>query len=742
MVTFIDLPEDLLLEILSHLPDQDDRLHLTHSCRRINKLLVPYVWRNILLPDLTVLDFLKNIVSCKDVIRFDQETKKNSQRFNSIFDITSDPLSSSRQNNLVWNYLSENFLKSIENQLVSPFLLQSVRQLEMSVNTKYAPSNHSHYDYSNDFDSVATSSQTNKNHFSFDYVNHDNFSHFNFNFSYICKNILKPQNFPSLKHLVLHYAMTHSFSTTEQACSEMKHAFLQIEPICKEFNQKITIDLINWLLRPLLENLDRFVYFPNCIYKLTVPKLDKSLPQVLLKDQLKNLNELSIGLCSSAWLTENSILEPRNFQAFQAFVSQLGSIKTLSLLGLVSTSNAINTIPQTVTRLDFPQNGLFGLAPPFPLNSSTTSPFTYRPLDNVRTLCIRLDNSSTKLPSDLSQIPFTNLESLTILHMNRQVQYSEQQLSDFYSVMFLKNPHIEHLCLDLIYIKSIWAAVAYCSKLKKLCLLNPTLYYSYPNSYDELMKLLAGFTTLESLKLHVLGASLRFQAMIDFIQNCTSLKTFLVIQECSKKTEVSSPIAESATSSDGSLSNLMTMANNSSESLTNIFSSQNDVLYGKFGSPEHFEDYDNTCTNQELLSDLLLIEESLQTLNNFNFDDIQFNQLPLSTDFQNDLDVDMETRQTSAFRQAYLHEGRFIGDYSAKKGFRDVQLDIKELQENLSTCMFESFTTKQKSYLQILEHFLDEPSMAETRYFGDPQTSYTVFQCFVSKIRQDYNCLI
>lgn len=718
MVQFTNLPEDLLLEILQHLPDKNDRQQLSQTCKRFNIVFVPYVWKNLIIPDLTVLEYLKNIVSAKDAILFELETQKNSQRIDQLFDLKSKSSTSSARHSAIFcnNYLSASFLQSVEQRLVSPLILQSVNRFEMSVNPKYlSPAPWKQFS-----GSQGSMSST----FSNNIPNNSDLKPTYSEFSYLCDNILTPNTFPHLNNIVLHYTMTHNYLSAHQAHIEMKKALHQIDSVCKGFNENISIDLINWLLHPLLRNINDCQSLPGCIRKLTVPKLEKDLPMVTFKHPLNRLTELSVGSCLSTWTMENIILQARNFKPFQYMVSQLGSLKTFNLLGVTSNCNLIDLIPHTATTLDVPQNGLFS-----PANHS--NPFgascTNVHFNNITNLCIRLGNSVTKLPDHPSQIPFTNLLSLTVLHMRRKIDFTTQELNDFYAAILSKNPDIEQLCLDLVYIKPLNAVTQYCTKLKKLSLLNPTLDYSYPDSYDSLMILLAGIKSLEYLKLHVLGTSLSFHALRNFVVKCKSLMTFLIIQESTKLSSYTESVSTS-----GTLSTLLTMTNNSSESLANMFTDGN-------RSPDYL--YDHSATNQELLSDLLLIEEGLQTLNNFDFDDLPINQQhqqqpAIADDFHFNFATPSRQSPTTLV-EPYFFQPRLVEDLS-ENGFKAVQPDPKELNDNLKKSMLESFEIWQQEYFKVLDQFSEEPSMPEIKYLNNFQTAYTVIQCLIPESRNDF----
>lgn len=178
-------------------------------------------------------------------------------------------------------------------------------------------------------------------------------------FENLCRNIIKPEIFPNLETLTLHYSMTYTFLSVERASVEMKAALQLVETICSRYNQMINIELMGWYLKPLLQMLN---YLPNlsaCLQSLAIPRVERDIECVTLNHKLNRLTNLSLGHYSSVLMVENVVVQPKNVQALAHFINQLDSLILFKVLG---SSDCLTTglIPNSVNSLDFPLGGLFG----------------------------------------------------------------------------------------------------------------------------------------------------------------------------------------------------------------------------------------------------------------------------------------------------------------------------------------------------------------------------------------------
>lgn len=706
MITLDHLPEDILSTVIQYIPNQQDRVQLAHACQRLYTILVPYLWRNVVLADLAILGFLdllhninqsnkSVIVRTHDAIDFKSKTKRNAERLNSLFEITSKPLeNNSKHQHLYWDMnVPPSLLSDIGRQLLNPYLLQSIYQLDILVNFDYGP-----------VDSSISSKPTAE-------LGEQKHASSIPKFSFLCQNVLRPSNFPHLESVILRYKMSHH-NNHETANSEMKDALQQMDLVCGEFGQQITVCLINWSLPCLLDTLDECPHISSGIRKLTIPKLGKFLPVTKLKHKLNKLTDLSVGVYSATGMSDTLNIDTDNFRPFQHFVSQLKSLKTFDLFGIAVNCDAASLIPPSITDLDFPESGLFNSRYSGARLSLSLS------LQNLKSLCIRFGYFSCDLPYSTSEIPFTNLESLKILHTCRKIDYSPLKLYDFYTAIFSKNPKIERLCLDLVYTMPIKAInTALCPSLRHLSLLNPTLDYSYPNSLDQLMGTLQGAKTLETLKLHVLGNSLGLPALVDFVCNSHMLEKVIIIQE--RTTSPGATIYNSLDNKTG---------NSSSSTTANYL--EDFYRHDREASPEYLGSSSDD-NNQEFISDLLLVEENLQTLNGLGFDEsvintrVSYDDLNIRLGFRRDYPVLVEP---------YFGQIRQNDDL-LESGFHNVQPNVIELKKNLESGMLESIPQWQK-YFKVIDIFTDKASMSEIKYLNSHPTEYTEVQCILPEIKK------
>lgn len=727
MIEFIDIPEDILIYILKFLEDQNTRLNLLTTCKTINTILTPRIWHDITLVDLSVSEYLNGMVTSEQAVQYEQETKLLAKRHFGVFDSSLEssidqgnilPGFPGQENSPISTYISATFLKNILKNQIRPYVLMSIRTFDLNVNCKYPTQNQ---------DLINSSSNDLSNQ---KLITTNNIHNLSPQFELACKYILSPHVLPNLRVLTLRYSVCCTSSN-----SEMLIAMELLDQVCKNYKEKINIDLLGWSLKLFLSHLDVFLSLGNCLRTLHCPKVERDLESVDLLGRLTKLSHLSLGHYSSLLKLENVVAQPINTVELSHFISQLNGLKALQILG---SSDCLNTelIPASVTTLDFPEEGLFKniisstitnayleptYDPPFEISNYHQLAYPISPLANLTSLCIRLSTKSqVHLPYYPSLIPVENLKSLTILVSDPSTSIDFNELLNFYSAIFYKNKYLETLSLDAIYCQSLKVIADNCKNLENLSILRPMLDQPADKINESFLEL-GRIETLRSLVIPIFGPQLEFKVISEISKNCKNLIRFHILQESA---------VESASTID-ILSSVSTWNSNTPENLsTPSFSVGTPV--NEYMGPET---PDLSSNPQTLLNDLYLIEEGLKAINNFNFEDIEINDhvdyddLNLNLgDHGNSMIRDLESSSYSYFEPEFpsvLH-----------KPHESISFENKSQSLNPPTILLLKDCSKaeMKSFI-LLDQFSDRPSL---KGLSAMKTLYTLFSCNTSYIRQNF----
>lgn len=707
MSRFIDLPQDLFVSILKFLPDQSDRLNLTATCKSLGSAITPHVWRNITLRDTSLTDYLGGAISSKQAVEYDTAGKELARRHFGIFDSSLQssiyqgrilPCMPGQETPANSTNVSVSFLLDIERGLIRPDILWSVKAFDLSVNTKY--SGVSIYENLPEIvESVLLHSKEDDHSSSYQ-------------FDYACNKILCPAVLPNLETLTVRYTLCYNASS-----QTILSATRNIDQVCQRYINNLNIDLLDWSLKSLLDNLTNLPNLSACLRSLNAPKVERDLEAVNINGDLPKLSHLSLGHYSSLLMTENVVAQPLNNAPLTSFICQLKSLVTLQVLGSPGQLDTF-LIPPSVKTLDFPPAALLENTENIAYMADPVSKISLaHRLSNITSLCLRLDSSSlTLLPQFPSLIPVHNLDTLTILLQDSGPLISHSEILNFYAAILSANPELSILSIDAACPQTLDIIAENCKKLERLSFHRPIL--DTPDStLNEALGHIGKIATLQSLVLSVLGPQIEFNSIARISSECRALYRFAILQETSRQ-------YKSCDSAPGAISIVSTRSNSCSDDL---FSSSTD---GSSSPESTLGDLDDDSHN--LLQDMHLIEEGLKAISNFNFEDIEINDHIDYDDLNVELDnADMTILNSLDFGGHMVHPGAELPDpLGLARGDAEVNTPTSAAEPEI--CILEGFSEEQKKGFVILDQFKDISS----RSLSSSQNSfYTFIGCDINYIR-------